>query len=68
MISLLGATRVPFAVTLGFPLASRQVLVLNGPEGEPLLTLTGRAAEDARRIVEELARAGARPRRAASRV
>jgi len=67
VVSLLGRVRAPFALALGFPLASRQVLALDGPDGEPLLTLTGRAAEDARRIVGELARIGARPRRASSR-
>ncbi|MEO2240531.1 MAG: hypothetical protein ABGY09_00510 [Euryarchaeota archaeon] len=67
LVSLLGADRVPFALTLEFPLPSRRVWVLDAPDGEPLLPLAGRAARLAHRLLEGLARIGVRPRTASSR-
>ncbi len=67
LVSVLGADRAPFSLTLEFPLSSRLVWVLDAPDGEPLLTLSGRAARDAHRLLEGLARAGVRPRPASSR-
>ncbi|WP_457620821.1 hypothetical protein [Methanopyrus sp.] len=66
VVSLLGRCREPFALALGFPLDSREVYALDGPDGERLLTLHGEIAEVARTILVELARTGVEPKYASS--
>jgi len=66
VVSLLRHGREPFALVLEFPLDSRQVYVLDYPDGDRLLVLRDELVEIAKTIVAELARTGVEPKYASS--